>query len=175
MRYTTKTRQRIIDDYLAATGSNMFIPGEFIDWLQDKPQHEAYPWFFGKSDEDAAREYRIDLARRMASGLRIIVRSTSPAAQSVNVTTREYPALVSAMSGRKAGGGYAPFDPTDPASVLELQRQGATALRAWLSRYRGVAEEMGLDLQPVEDIALYLDGSDAEAVSDRAIASRSAA
>jgi hypothetical protein len=163
MKFTTKTRQRIIDDYLAETGRNMFVPPEFVDWLAGKPDHEAYPWFFGKDDAEAAREYRIGLARRMASGLRIVVSTQETTAQVIHVTTREYPAYVSPISGRKAGGGYARFDPDDEASIAELRRQGATALRAWLVRYRGVAESMGLDMKPIEEIALVLDGRVAEA------------
>lgn len=163
MKFTTKTRQRVIDDYLAETGRNMFVPSEFIDWLEGQPQHEAYGWFFGKSDEDAAREYRIGLARRMASGLRIVMTTESKTAQVVHVTTREYPALVSIMSGRKMGGGYVPFDPASKTALAELQQQGAVSLRAWLSRYRGAAEAMGLDVRPIEEIALALDGRVAEA------------
>ena len=45
--FSKKTKQRIIDDYLQQTGKNMFVPQEFIDWLADYPDHEAYkafPW-----------------------------------------------------------------------------------------------------------------------------------
>ena len=34
--FSKKTKQRIIDDYLA-TGKNMYDPAEFIDWLKDHP------------------------------------------------------------------------------------------------------------------------------------------
>ena len=40
--FSKKTKQRIIDDYMAKTGKNMYVPQEFIDWLADHPDHEAY-------------------------------------------------------------------------------------------------------------------------------------
>lgn len=47
-QFTKADRQRIIDSYLSETGRNMFVPGEFIDWLADNEDHEAYDWFFAK-------------------------------------------------------------------------------------------------------------------------------
>jgi len=156
-KFQKRDRQRIIDGYLSETGRNMFIPGEFIDWLADKPDHEAYDLFYGLDDAAAARQYRIDLARRMASGLRI-VSQVQDAAQSqvVQITTREYPAYVSPVGGRKDGGGYQPFDPDDPAAMAELQSQAAAALRSWLARYRGAAEAAGADVAPMEEIVAHL-------------------
>jgi hypothetical protein len=158
--FPKKKRQQIIDGYLAATGSNMFVASEFIDWLGGQPDHEAYEWFFGQGDEEAARQHRIQMARNMANGLRISARvSEAPEkAEAVSVSVREYPALVSPMAGRKSGGGYEAFHPDDPAMVAELQRQGAQALRSWLHRYRGVAEQAGVDLTPIEEIVIHLQG-----------------
>jgi len=158
MAFKRHQRQAIIDGYLAATGRNMFVASEFIDWLADQPEHEAYDLFFGMDDEAAARQYRIDLARRMASGLRIVAQvSTAPdSAQVLHISTREYPAYVSPMAGRKAGGGYEPFDPSNAEAMVELQAQGAQALRAWLSRYRGAAETAGVNLAPIENIVAIL-------------------
>ena len=45
----------------------MFVPHEFVDWLGGQPDHEAYEWFYGMDDVEAARQYRIGLARQMAS------------------------------------------------------------------------------------------------------------
>lgn len=157
MHLTSQHRQRIIDGYLAETGRNMFIPGEFVDWLADKPSHPAYRIFFDKTDEEAAREHRIGLARRMAAGLRITVHSETKTAQVVHVVTREYPALISPVGGRSIGGGYMPFDPSDPAAMAEIRRQACTALQSWLNRYRGVAESVGLDLHAVEETCRGLD------------------
>jgi hypothetical protein len=150
-----KKRQAIIDGYLAATGRNMFNASEFIDWLAGRPDHEAYEWFYGMDDATAAREHRIALARSMASGLRITaeVQETPPASAPVKVEVREFPALVSPVAGRKDGGGYQPFNPDDPEMVAELRRQGAQALRSWLARYRGVADLIGVDVAPIEEIA----------------------
>ena len=68
--FSKKTKQRIIDGYLQVTGANMFIPVDFVEWLSGQPDHEAYSAFYGMDDIDAARSYRIDMARRLASGLR---------------------------------------------------------------------------------------------------------
>lgn len=159
--FPMKKRQEIIDGYLAATGANMFNAAEFIDWLGEHPDHEAYEWFFGMDDATAAREHRIQMARQMANGLRITaqVHQSAPATAAVSVKVREFPAMVSPVDGRRAGGGYVPFDPQDPALASELRRQGAQALRAWLARYRGIAEAGGLDVGPIEEIAASLDGS----------------
>ena len=154
--FPKKERQRIVDEYLQQTGRNMFVPGEFVDWLADHPDHEAYPWFYGLGDAEAARQYRIDLARRMASGLRITVKDEP--AQEHTITVREYPAYVSPVSGRKAGGGYAPFDPRSETDQAELRRQAAVSLAAWLNRYRGCAEHIGLDLTVLEETAQALRG-----------------
>ena len=74
MSFKAKDRQRIIDAYLAETGRNMFVAPEFVDWLADQPDHEMYDAFYGMSDTEAARQHRIGLARRMASGLWIVAR-----------------------------------------------------------------------------------------------------
>ena len=159
MAFKTQDRQRIIDGYLAITGRNMFIPGEFVDWLAGQPKHEAYEWFFGMGDDEAARQHRIGMARRMASGLRIASRSQETKATVVSITTRDYPAFVSPIAGRKGGGGYEPVDPDDEQQIAELRRQGASALRGWLARYRGAFEHVGIDLSGIEEVASYDDDS----------------
>ncbi|WP_422073876.1 hypothetical protein [Tranquillimonas rosea] len=151
-------RQRIIDGYLAATGRNLFNAAEFIDWLAGQPDHEAYDWFFGQDDATAAREYRIGLARRMASGLRIAAKEELAARNVVHVSTREYPAYMSPVAGRKHGGGYERFDPKDTGQLEELRAQGATALRSWLARYKAAMEDGGIDVSPIERIAAEIDG-----------------
>ena len=155
MAFTKADRQRIIDGYLSETGRNMFNAAEFIDWLGEQPEHEAYPWFYGKDDATAAREYRIGLARQMASGLRIVAEVSTTKAQVVQIAVREFPAYVSPVASRKSGGGYEPFDPKDAAAMAELRRQGAVALRSWLARYRGAFD--GVDLTTIEEIAAQAD------------------
>ena len=36
--FSKKTKQRIIDDYLQATGANMYVPSEFVSWLSGQPE-----------------------------------------------------------------------------------------------------------------------------------------
>jgi hypothetical protein len=64
---------------------------------------------------------------------------------------------------RKNGGGYQRFDPYNVESQEELRRQAATALASWLSRYRGCAENFGLDLSSLESITEELRGVTREA------------
>lgn len=161
--FPKKERQRIIDEYLAATGRNMFHPAEFIDWLKDQPEHEAYQWFYGMEDEHAARQWRIQLARQMASGLRIVVKHSEPTEKKVNLVVREYPAFVSPASNRKNGGGYEAFDPDNNLAQQELRRQAAVGLASWLNRYRGCAEHIGIDVSPIENIAEILRGKKEDA------------
>lgn len=159
MGFKAKDRQRVIDGYLAESGRSMFVPSEFIDWLADRPDHEMYDAFYGMSDGEAARKYRIEMARQMASGLRIVVRQEDTAASVVQIVTREYPAYISPVAGRKGGGGYQPMDPQDEAMMAELRQQGASALRGWLDRYRGAFEHAGFDLSAIEEIAASQDAS----------------
>jgi hypothetical protein len=92
----------------------------------------------------------------MASGLRIVVQDSAPEDQVVSITVREYPTFISPVKLRKSGGGYERFDPDSEDSQRELRRQAATALATWLSRYRGCAENFGLNLTAIEEIAEVL-------------------
>lgn len=158
MAFTRADKQRIIDGYLAASGRNMFVPVEFVDWLAAHPDHEAYPWFFDRSDAELARDARVQLARRWVVGLRITVHDETRPEQPLRLRVQEFPAVVSPLETRWKGGGYQRFDPHDEAALDDLARQGASALEAWLRRYRGVAERRGLDLAAVEDLARRLAG-----------------
>ena len=151
-KFAKKDRQRIIDGYLSNTGRNMFIPAEFVDWLSGQPEHEAYNLFYGLDDAEAARQYRIDLARNMASGLRIVATESSVNSSVISINVREYPAYFSPVAGRKGGGGYHRFDPDDEGNQTELRRQGATALSSWIERYRGCAEKIGIDMSALERV-----------------------
>jgi hypothetical protein len=157
-KFSKSKRQKIIDDYLAETGSNMFSASEFVDWLEDHPDHEAYPWFFSKDDAALARQYRIDLARRMVSGLRIVTTIHNAESKVVTITTREFPAYVSPMAGRNGGGGYGRFDPSSPTDVDALVQEGVAALRSWLERYRGAFGVVGADVSAVEEIVARTEG-----------------
>lgn len=154
--FSKKTKQRIIDDYLQNTGANMFVPSEFVDWLAGQPEHEAYEAFYGMDDYEAARQYRIEMARRLASGLRIVARTETVESDVVSIKVTEYPAYISPVARRKDGGGYEPFDPDNEAAQAELRRQAGVALAAWLQRFRGCAENVGLDMTPLEEMAVIL-------------------
>lgn len=155
--FARKTKQRIIDEYLQATGLNIFKADEFVDWLATQPEHEMYDAFYGIDDSTAARNWRIDMARRMASGLRIVVKQEEvQQSEVVSIKVAEYPAYISPVAKRKEGGGYERFDPKDEASQEELRRQAGVWLAGWLNRYRGAAEHIGLDMTPIEDIVRIL-------------------
>lgn len=138
--FSQARRQRIIDGYLADTGRNTFKPHEFIDWLGDRPEHEAYKAFYGISDGEAARAYRIELARRFVSGLRISVTEHIEDAESrtITVTNTQAPRFISPLDTRYAQGGYVAYDPTDKASVAMFRQEAAQTLASWFKRYESV-------------------------------------
>lgn len=148
-------RQAVIDDYMAATGVEKVVPAAFIEWLRPQHNHAAHGFFFAKSDSEAAAAYREALFRRFVNGLQIKVSEEriERKTHQVRVVTAEYPALVSFGSGRRAGGGYTPFDPSSPGDLAELERQARVALLSWLHRYGAVMRKAGVDLTPIEKIA----------------------
>jgi hypothetical protein len=148
-------RQKVIDDYLNQTGRNMFIPGEFLEWLQDKNDHQCWAVFYGQSDADAAQEHRKQMVRQWVSGLRLKVSvETSAETKGAEVRVTEYsvPAMLSPMTLRKLGGGYYVTNSDDPSHIAELAEQAATSLESWLSRHGGVAEIKGCDLAAIKEI-----------------------
>jgi hypothetical protein len=153
-------RQKVVDEYLNDTGSNYFEPRAFLDWLQGKPEHAVYPIFFGKSDEEAALQYRLIQARQFVSGLRVKITMTPAMASSTQhiaikikePTPFRIPAFVSPVSGRRQGGGYYQTDVTDEDSAKELYRQAAQGLSAWLERYGDVARLAGADVKAIEAV-----------------------
>jgi hypothetical protein len=160
-RFTKDERQKIIDDYLQRTGQNLFIAAQFVDWLAGQPEHAAYAWFYGMDDETAAREHRINLARSMASGLRITANfSSAPSqAKSVSVRNSEHPAMISPMSMRTNGGGYIQFDPQDPKCMVEFRNEAAMMLRSWIKRYRVALDDAGIDAEQIQNMAASLDAA----------------
>ena len=151
MDFTKAKRQAVIDEYLSATGANMLVPDAFLSWLRPQTDHDAHSWFFGKDDGEAAWEYRLNLVRRMAAGLRITVRHDPEESHVVSITVRDYPAYVSPGENRRAGGGYLQFDPQDADQMAELRRQGRVAMQSWINRY--AAAFAGVDLGAVLAIA----------------------
>ena len=164
MRFTQKARQKIIDDYLAKSGANMFVPAEFIDWLEDKPEHPCWKLWHGVDADEAKRKWMIDQVRTFVSGLRIVCSEQVITNSNVkSITVREYPAYISPAQNRQNGGGYVRFDPENAAAMAELQSQAAASLRVWLDRYRGAVEHSGHDVAPIEALAKALAGMEDKA------------
>lgn len=153
-------RQKVIDQFLNETGNNFFHPAEFLDWLKDKPEHDVYPVFYGKTDEEAAHQFRLMQVRNFVNGLRVkvtvtpSVASSSPhiAIQVREPTTFRVPAFVSPVADRRGGGGYVQTDVTDSDTTAELYRQAAQGLAAWLDRHADVARLAGADVGAVEAV-----------------------
>ena len=154
-KFNKKTRQRMVDDYLNDTGRNTFKADEFVLWLETQPDLPAYDAFHGRDDE-LLWQAKLNLARQLASGLRIVVKSEVIEAEMPSIKVTEYPAYISPVANRKLGGGYEAFDPDSSRSQEELRRQAGVYLAGWLNRYRGCAEHIGVDLKPIEDIVRLL-------------------
>ena len=88
-------------------------------------------------------KHRIQLARQMASGLGIVVKSGVIEDQVVNIKVTEYPTFISPVNLRRKGGGYEAFDPDSSRSQEELRRQAGDTLQDGYHRYRGCAENIG--------------------------------
>lgn len=155
MTFLKQDRQRIIDDYLTQSGANMYVPAAFVAWLENKPDHEAYEWFFGRGDAELAHERRIQMAREMQRGLRIqIVSNETRSKFSGKVEVRDYPAFVSPSANRTKGGGYVGFDPDSEEHRRELVLQGFTALSSWLERYGGVFADAQISTAGIQRVVI---------------------
>ena len=55
-------RQAVIDEYMTDTGKEVVTPLAFVEWLRHKGNHPAHSFFFAKSDDAAAMEYRMGAA-----------------------------------------------------------------------------------------------------------------
>lgn len=154
-------RQKIIDEYLNATGNNHFVPAEFLEWLQPQEDHRVWSVFFGKDDEEAAHQYRLSLARQFVAGLRIVVQSqgeTGPVSVKV-------PAFISPVSERRSGGGYVSVDVRERDTTQELCRQAAADLDRWIKRWSGTATLVGVDISKANEIAGALAARGVEAAA----------
>lgn len=153
-------RQNIIDEYLNASGRNKFVPSEFLDWLEPQNDHRAWVVFFGKSDQEAAHEYRLGLARSFVAGLRIKVEVTPIQASKLDhirvkvetPTVYRVPAFVSAVATRKEGGGYYAASIDDADTMQESYRQAAQALASWIDRWGDTAKLAGADISVVQQV-----------------------
>lgn len=145
-------RQKVVDEYLNDTGRNTFIPAEFLRWLEPQEDHRVWGVFFGKSDEDAAHQYRLGLTRQFVAGLRIVVNAQTNAGE---IAVR-VPAFISPVAQRKEGGGYISVDVRERSSTQELARQAAEDLDRWLRRWEGTAAVVGVDVNAIKKIASAL-------------------
>lgn len=157
--FAMRERQRVIDEYLNASGANSFVPAEFLDWLKARPDHSVYPVFFGMSDESAARAHRLDMVRRWVSGLRVTVKVSQRTVNVGEITAREFvlPAMVSPLGARKTGGGY---HPVGESALPELRLQAAASLSSWLERFGGAVEMSGIGVGPIKEIVAALEAAD---------------
>ncbi len=151
-------RQKIVDAYLNDTGKNRYVAAEFCEYLKDKPDHPAYQYIYGTTDEDAARKYRLMLATQFVSGLKLVVSEQVIKGAESSFVVAEYPALISPVSERRNGGGYHHFDPESEQDIEEIETQAARSLTAWINKYRSVAQNKGIDLTQMEEIAFILRG-----------------
>ncbi len=126
MYFSKKTKQRIIDDYLNETGRNRFIPEEFINWLQHKPDHEMYDAFFGMDDSEAAHKWRVHQATLMVTGMRINQTVNVEPAKSTTLEVKVITRISSLhITGcrQENGGGFDAMNPEDEEHQAELRRQ----------------------------------------------------
>ena len=122
--------------------------------------------FFGMEDAEAAQAYRVEMVRTWVSGLRITVQTLPTAPTRIgSIVVREsrFPAMISPVAGRRAGGGYIAMDPADPEHMRELAAQGAADLARWVERYEGVASHFGVSVECIKEIAASLTGGVADA------------
>lgn len=145
-------RQKIVDEYLNATGRNHFVPVEFLEWLKPRSDHRAWAIFFGSTDEEAALQHRLSLVRNFVSGLRIRVTIANETESASQVVVR-VPAFVSTVSKGAEGGGYVPVDIHDEPTLAELCRQASGDLARWVERHEGVARIAGVDVASINEIA----------------------
>lgn len=154
MRYTAKRRQEIIDDFMARNGGR-FDPAAFVAEAESD-QHPAHGWFTW-DDAAAAHQHRIAQARSFVHGLRInftveVITPTEP----LRAVVTTAPAYISPLESRRTGG-YIAVDPSNPAAMAGLAREGAIALRAWLRRYGGAVLWAQGEIGAVEAVAKMLE------------------
>lgn len=164
MKLNKETKQQIIDEYLADTGRNVFIPREFIEYLQDKPDHNAHASFYNVSEAELAMQAREDIARKWARGLRLTltieVKHPDPKVSVVNIVQVEAPRLFSPMQGRSNGGGYVVLDAHDTTQQQQFKNEAANALRSFLRRYGLPLAQSGVDQSRITTIIAALENAE---------------
>lgn len=150
--FDRRYRQKIVDEFLAATGANSFAPVAFLEWLEPQTDHRAWKIFFGKDDVEAARQFRLGMVRQFVSGLRITVEMRD---SDQSVTSVVVPAFISPVASRSSseGGGYVSVSINEDATQREMARQAAAALESWLRRYDGFLKVVQVDAAAIRNIA----------------------
>lgn len=149
MNFTKEARQKIAEEFIERHGR--FDAGLFLDEAQAE-QHPAHSWFTWDNDE-AARQHRLEEARRFVRDLRIKFEVQTVERGSVKVRAVQAPAFISPIGGRAAGGGYVAVDPNDQAAVTALCQEAARALDAWCLRYGAAVVLAGASVEPFAKIA----------------------
>lgn len=151
-RLSRLERTEIAQAWIAEHGG-VFDPAAFIRHVAETGEdHPAYSWFTW-NDKVAADAYRLDEARAFVSDLRISFKVETIEFGPFRVRTIETPLLVSPMDSRANGGGYIAVDKT---TLPALATEGATALGAFIRRYRGVLVVAGCDPEQLEDMRASL-------------------
>ena len=173
-RFGKKDREKIINDYLNQTGRNSYVPAEFVDWIQNKPDHPVYKLFGFGDDAKMAIKMRIQIARQFATGCKITVQYRDLPTETVDVTDSitvedtkvvRFPTFISPIDNRAQGGGYQKFDLDNPDTVKELCRQASRELNAWIKRHEGICTLKNIDIDALSEVA---DSLESESVSSEA-------
>lgn len=152
-KFTRALRQEILDDFLRHN-NGWFDPAVFVDYVRAQgPDHPAFEWFTW-DDEEAARQHRIEEARRFARGLRIFFEVHTIERGSFTVSA---PQMISPVEKRSDGGGYHRLDGGDPEHLAELSRQAARDLGWILRRYEAALIAVGADLDQLRSLQASLE------------------
>lgn len=163
IRWLKSQKQKVIDEYLADTGSEVLRPAELLAYIRERPDHILHGMLFSESEAERAEKYSIKLLADWCSGLRttvVIDIKPEPEEKTVDLKIEikespeafEVPGLLSPRADRVHGGGYLVFDPSNASYRREFAGQAASALAGWLRRYGGVQKLSGVDLAPIEAV-----------------------
>ena len=143
-RYTKELRQQIVEEF-SRRHNGVYNPVVFLQEVRETgKEHPAWSWFQW-DDDKAAQEHRLWQARSFAKDLRVKfeVEEISRGG-AVTVKSVEVPMVLSPMKGRNDGGGYLLTDKNNPEHMAEHCKQAATALRAWMKRYKSALDHAGI-------------------------------
>ena len=125
-RFSKKDRQQVINAYLNKTGRNSYVPVEFVEWMQNQPNHPAYKLFIFEDDAKMALKQRIQIARQFASGCKITVQYRDIPSETIDYSKAvvveetkviKFPSYISPIDNRAQGGGHQKFDLNNPETV----------------------------------------------------------